>query len=1488
MASCPMTHHPDFVKLVNDVGELQAYNLWDKYEGDVGKIYSELNSEQKVQSSTNPILFQKENILGEALAKDNPELQEYILDHLQKTFPNVEVFYYWESFKDYCEKTFGSVEQVNFTILGAALGNAIFIDPEKAVQSTGFHEFAHLYWHTLPDNHPAKVALLEMFEDEEDAIVSIGIAGVDIAQVELKGTTIEKFLAALKDFWRAVKSIIGISSRRDLAHEFAKSVWQNRDGLSYINSRTIEYMKGQEGKDPLDMPGEKKESHIGVRSVISSFFPTGYKEDKELEIVANPAVIAAETGKPTTPEAIQKAMDDVQNRNEDTRNFGNNIDLLVGHTLLNLGISSDVWQMFENQRERDKAVLAIKSLAESIAGKEYTVEYQLDTSEKTGEIIGVIDIKLTDANGDFFIIDIKSKRYQMYNEDSTLNEKYTKSYSRRLILPFNNIEASQYNHDMLQVNMYANMEEERTGKRCLGVYILPVTYEYNQEGRNVKNFQVEKAIKMPREAKLADKMVKVWKEKQDLSHATTDEMMDPTIHPIMRKAIREARAALNAKLPEGMTLANAPYEHIRRLFSEVNKSIRDRLIDLGYSVQEMEKFDKVNSGTQLYSLIAQSVLPSKTDLDKICRLPTNEDIEITSGKKLGEEQTQNYNYTRKILTSILDEIGTLNNLENLSIDELYDIEQRIRKLSDTHDGRLLKTFHDYIRNEINFKRIAKEINRENKKDFREYPVNTLILFQYASDDASKDIRNLESGESWWVPDRIQEGLFNGYFIMQLKSAEIQYIDKVFNVRQLIKKYRKKIDINNVTYEGTERGKYYFKDVTNEQTEVTIEEREFVNEIIQFYLNNNPAFTRHYEKVMNQRKQAKEKYGSKALLNTLFIPMPAIQDSHKITPRYWFGKEHWQNVVIKLTKPQPYDDISITTLDGKKTTWLKFKMDYRFPIEGDLIQMKESVKELRRNHDEAKRIYEDRQKGVVGEKDLQRKIVHVPLFTSEHIMYTHKDKWGVLEMHLSNLAKKFEFERVVPGYEFIENIVNEFLKATSLKLDRLQKYLTGVRKYKLKYMTEEEDAPKWWKKFGNLIFSLQAWKSLAKNPRAQLLNFAIGQVGNFNANALAFYTGWKRAITNPKKFFAMLKRFGVLDLSSEFITTYQEKIGKNISFVMFIEMMFAEKLNHGVIFNGLLSKKQWDAYDNNANYISGKEGKITNQELMKLKDDTHEIHGDYGEMNKIIAQNFILFRMITQFRTWMFANYFLRFRRSQIDYLGHHKRGFYRSFVAYLSILKWNYATSKAKRREQIHDLSGIDPRLLVKKINYYKFASEEKDIHWNDMTPTDKANMLKFGKEMGAYSTVLALWLLTSITKHDDDEDEIWKWLRMSMTARFMQDVTFWLPMTNYTDEPGQKSWVEYIIAVPMPSLQYLYEVEQTISYLYLYIIGDKYARYQTKQPGYEIGDLKLWKHLYKILPGGTGISDVKFLLNEWFGEPKKGKRGVIKQKIVPQKIKTE
>jgi hypothetical protein len=169
---------------------------------------------------------------------EDKQYMDWIMENLAKNYPGIKVFQDREAFLAYVAKHVGDGKAVlSLEALGAAFGNAIFIDPSRAVQTTPLHEMAHIYFDAISDEN-FKAKMLDFFDGNEEVMIeAIAMAAKDKVHANISKSRIDQFMQLLKEFWSKLKILfteglgIKVATKEDYTRIMAKNVLTS-DGFS--------------------------------------------------------------------------------------------------------------------------------------------------------------------------------------------------------------------------------------------------------------------------------------------------------------------------------------------------------------------------------------------------------------------------------------------------------------------------------------------------------------------------------------------------------------------------------------------------------------------------------------------------------------------------------------------------------------------------------------------------------------------------------------------------------------------------------------------------------------------------------------------------------------------------------------------------------------------------------------------------------------------------------------------------------------------------------------------------------------------------------------------------------------------------------------------------------------------------------------------------------------------------------------------------------
>jgi len=473
--------------------------------------------------------------IGEALASEDPELQDFIFTRLRKMYPGVRIFASRDSFMEFVEKHGGRGFNVNPEAIGNAFKNAIRIDPEKAEQSTMFHEYAHIYWDALPDDNNVKTDLRNMYYDlyadkiftledlDEMIIIDIGKAGVERGRLKFEGLRLERFMDLLRQFWIEVKKLLGFASRQDLVDDLTNDIWENSGRIrtetafgEAVVHNMISYNFSSE-----NMPGFNGAEHthyIGDKPVtsVTSVIGTELKSD-----IFNPSAVAMKSAQNFeriysnyTKERLgekeleEEAQADLVIWDEKTER-GNTAHKVAESVFGNAIITKDDIAWFEDPADYRKLRNKLLEIKDHILARFPKAEFypERHVISKKFKIGGFVDLVVDIGDNKLLVYDFKTVESQLADDEGKALPDYKKAYGL-MKPPFQHLSNSKYTEHMLQTNMYSSILEEQTDPEKPGqvnqvveVRIVPIIRKIDPETGKFTDVKLGNVVKIPRNDK---------------------------------------------------------------------------------------------------------------------------------------------------------------------------------------------------------------------------------------------------------------------------------------------------------------------------------------------------------------------------------------------------------------------------------------------------------------------------------------------------------------------------------------------------------------------------------------------------------------------------------------------------------------------------------------------------------------------------------------------------------------------------------------------------------------------------------------------------------------------------------------------------------------------------------------------------------------------------------------------------------------------------
>lgn len=450
-----------------------------------------------------------EDVVGEALASDDPDLQNFILDHLKKIYPDVAFFRDRASFFEFLRKNGARIYNISPGAIGHALGNAVFADPQQASQSTVLHEYAHIYWDALPADHQVKQDLMALYAEEypdlagsplkleEKIITDIGRAAYNIAEAELSASRLNRFEQFLKKFWEAVKKFFGKYKGRNLIDEVAEAVWTNQDSIkseSVAGTTILKNMLGETSDAFYDerqdayFVGKKIYERVSAYSRFTKLTPfdevkqaakqADKEDDKHLE----------KYGHTMSPTDRINYEFDIRSRWDREREAGEVISQVAKQVFGGKPLTKQqIRSFFKSTAEYEQLKNSIQTLKDYILQKYPNAKFRVDkiTYSHKHELAGQIPLKVEIGKNQYILVNFKSVKEPFKTADGRFTPYYVNAYGKQLKDPFpETVPDTRESENLIRMGAYVMMEED-IGFDIMETWTVPVLRGINDDGQIV-------------------------------------------------------------------------------------------------------------------------------------------------------------------------------------------------------------------------------------------------------------------------------------------------------------------------------------------------------------------------------------------------------------------------------------------------------------------------------------------------------------------------------------------------------------------------------------------------------------------------------------------------------------------------------------------------------------------------------------------------------------------------------------------------------------------------------------------------------------------------------------------------------------------------------------------------------------------------------------------------------------------------------------------
>lgn len=478
-----------------------------------------------------------ESAVGELLASEDEVLNQFVMDHLQKMYPGVQIFTDHDAFIEFVMKYGDRGFNVDPMAIGHAFANAVYIDPTRAVQSSLIHEYGHIYWDALPNDHPIKNKLRELFKQQytfgsiedldEQIILEMGRAGVQMAKVSLNGNLLEKFLQYLRQFWAEVKNLFGKATPQELVNKLAWDVWKNSDKIVPNTNHGEAILRNM-------VQNDENSAEVGGNNIstVTNIIHDVQREKFHSQKIATAMVKRAQNmARRLTGEKIEEDPDEVIDKWEDAAEKGTIMHSIAEMVFMDHQKSKEEIKRFKDQFEQEKDYhLFVKSLGElkesyenAYPGIKWHSEEKVIS--KKFNVVGTADLIGELSDNQLIVIDFKTTDQELANGEMKPLENYNKAQSV-FTAPLDNMPQSKYAVHSLQLNLYGNMLEENSNStipnesnKVVALRVAPIIRQINPNNNKIVSAKIGNQVNIQRSdvtRMLADKLMS-WDHQKQMS-----------------------------------------------------------------------------------------------------------------------------------------------------------------------------------------------------------------------------------------------------------------------------------------------------------------------------------------------------------------------------------------------------------------------------------------------------------------------------------------------------------------------------------------------------------------------------------------------------------------------------------------------------------------------------------------------------------------------------------------------------------------------------------------------------------------------------------------------------------------------------------------------------------------------------------------------------------------------------------------------------------
>jgi hypothetical protein len=587
------------------------------------------------------------------MLNEDPVLQKQIQEYFKKAYPGLIVFENEDSFIQYVNRNSDELIPVNLGKIGHAFGNAMYVDPDSPIQEVTFHEMGHIYWDHLPPDHPSKVRLREVFSEDKqfkdldgddlDEVIlnEIGNAGTNKAPLYIKSSLYQKFLNALKDFWRSVKEFFGKFSKQDLINDLIHDIYTNKDNIDLSTPEGVAAVRDMVEFDKSSINAYyDKPNHIckiagkNLSGVTSSIKSLQFIKFNPLEKIGQMQSkwrkeYYKKNGVEPPEEMDAQFAEELKIRFDESGNAGSYMHSIAEYVFKGTPLTKDALDGFSSQKVLDEFKRSLERFKAEILQKypnaQFKTEHEIISPKY--KMFGIADLIIDIGDNKLILCDYKTTEFEYKDAEGERTEDYVRNYGM-MKAPFDKILQSHLTDHTIQLSIEALMLEEQRDElnpsaknQIEGLYIIPIVRQLSNDGKinkaRISNIvsvpgtdisytmpfvddKYYNAVHLTYKKNIAKTLMGIVSQRatniETLFPQFETDLKDQKINPIIRNELKKAvlymTTAANIQVPVnpksiGTILQHVTWKSFMDIHENSNRKIYKKLLELSYDKNDI-------------------------------------------------------------------------------------------------------------------------------------------------------------------------------------------------------------------------------------------------------------------------------------------------------------------------------------------------------------------------------------------------------------------------------------------------------------------------------------------------------------------------------------------------------------------------------------------------------------------------------------------------------------------------------------------------------------------------------------------------------------------------------------------------------------------------------------------------------------------------------------------------------------------------------------